>query len=268
MRGAALVAILAATLLAGCGASAEGDVEDTVHTYFEAVAKGRGAQACNVLTRQGTQQLFDSLDQAGDVSGLGCPEAIERASSQFPPEFKRTVGKLEVSDVDVDGDRATATFGGGEGSPAKVSLRRVEDRWLIDGPAAAPTRSAGKPPAKEEVIDSADSVCRTATEQLSKLGEPPSSSDLDAAGRYRDRARPILERAVRALEGIPSSQRDGALFDRYVASAILRERLADEAFAQLARGDEPTARRTFARQRRVEELGSRAAEAYGLHVCR
>jgi hypothetical protein len=268
MRRAALGAVLAATLLAGCGASAEGEVEDAVHTYFEAVAKGRGTDACNVLTRQGTQQLFDSLDQAGDVSGLGCPEAIERASSRFPPDFKRTVEKLEVSDVEVDGDRATATFGGSEGSPTEVRLRRVEDRWMIDGPAATPAPAGGNPPAKEDVIDRADSVCRTATEQLAELGAPPSASDLEAAGGYRDRARPILDRTVSALKGIPSSQRDGALFDRYVASAILRQQLAEEAFAQLARGDEAAARKTFARQRRVEELGSRAAEAYGLHVCR
>ena len=85
---------------------------------------------------------------------------------------------------------------------------------------------------------------------------------------YRQRARPILDAGVAALKGIPSSRRDGRLFDRYVASAILRQRLADEAFAQFERGDETGARRTFARQRRVEELGSRAAEAYGLHVCR
>lgn len=47
--------------IAGCGASDEDEVKDTVRSYLSAVADGDGDEACDQLTGDAKRQFADSI---------------------------------------------------------------------------------------------------------------------------------------------------------------------------------------------------------------
>jgi hypothetical protein len=139
MRRAFIVGLVAAiaALTAGCGDSDGSSTSDrqadaiaqTYKTYIEAVKRGDGKAACELLT-PAFQRRAGSSVAAGSRSklkGAACPKAIAQGTL---PQIQQVVPNLER--IEVNGDRASG-FDPGEGliGPQKVLFKRLGGDWKI-----------------------------------------------------------------------------------------------------------------------------------------
>jgi hypothetical protein len=112
-----LAALAAAT---GCGQSDEQQARDVVQDYVDARAEGDYERECELYSDSYKQQLG---------VGENCPEFVKEASSGAE------TGELEIVDVRVSGDRATADLDATDesGQPVRLGLRleRQDDDWRI-----------------------------------------------------------------------------------------------------------------------------------------
>ena len=118
---------LALVLLAGCGGGGGGgdEVGDVVREYVAAVADRDGKRACALVTRDAQLRIFRSrrVHAGEDHPDQACAAVVE----SFGPLYG--VGRLkgvEVTDVEVDGDRAEARA---DGFP--VRLVKDAGEWKI-----------------------------------------------------------------------------------------------------------------------------------------
>jgi ketosteroid isomerase-like protein len=128
-RAFILVASLA--VLAGCGGKGSSDdekqIKQTVTDYASALSGKNSTRLCDVLV---TPKLISEskADRAAQFSR--CRKRIKGQNlSGLPP-----AQKVEVSKVDVSGDKATAqvtTGAGGQKQSHKISFRKVDGRWRI-----------------------------------------------------------------------------------------------------------------------------------------
>ena len=113
-----LLLLLLAVAVAGCGvgpATDEEEVSKAATTYLRALASGDTATACAQLTPQ--------------ARGEGCDRTMkERLSSLDSGALKDAAdGSM---DIDVDGNRATASLSDPEG--ARFRLVKTGNEWRID----------------------------------------------------------------------------------------------------------------------------------------
>ena len=115
-----LVACLAALSLvafAGCGG---GGPEDAIKDFAEAVKDGDGEKACDLTTGEFKETL----------GGDQCKDNLEGLSD----DQKDELGDVEVSDVEEDGDEATAKVkGGDDDDESEVTLKKEDGDWKISG---------------------------------------------------------------------------------------------------------------------------------------
>jgi hypothetical protein len=104
--------------LSACGASDEEQIEMTVKRFNRAAAEGDGQEACDQLTSA-------ARTPAG---GLQCESAIDQLGKLGGEQTKRRLAAVEVRNVKVDGDRATAEAQIPTQTPATLQLEKVSRR--------------------------------------------------------------------------------------------------------------------------------------------
>jgi hypothetical protein len=143
---AILVASLSLPLVAvaGCGDDANTSddelVGETVVSWYSAVARGDGAKACSLMTAAGRKRDLGVgggvvLEPGGSVRAA--PATCEAQVKTTARELARgglagDVGAAVILGVRVLDDRATVTTEFAQRRQSLV-LRRVADRWLVDG---------------------------------------------------------------------------------------------------------------------------------------
>ena len=130
----ALVVVLAvAGLLAACGGDdlspEEQAVADTYTRYINAVKRGDGEAACNLLTPafQARAAATVALGSRSGLKGADCQTAIEKGRL---PQLQQVVPNLEQ--IVVNGDRANGVDPGeGQIGPQKVFFERLGGDWKL-----------------------------------------------------------------------------------------------------------------------------------------
>jgi len=108
--------VLALALVTGCGGDDDdsgGSDEEQITAAINTFADG-GSAACDVMTDEAVETLFGGRSECEEAAGEG-----ESAD-------------VEVADVQVDGDTATAQGTSG-GSTATINLEKDGDDWKISG---------------------------------------------------------------------------------------------------------------------------------------
>jgi hypothetical protein len=104
-----------------------GDPEVTaaIVDYSEALADGDGDAACDFLTD-------DAREEIEEEAGGDCEAALSSLEDQLTDEQKDDLRDIEPEDVEVDGDRATATVTEVvEGDEEQIELVREDGDWKI-----------------------------------------------------------------------------------------------------------------------------------------
>jgi hypothetical protein len=109
--------------LAGCGASEERQVRDTMDAANRAFLDGDGKKVCSLLTPE-------TRDTVGEFEG-DCASAIERARSNVPANvMSKAFAKTHIRSVKITGRAAVVEY---EGGLHNSTLRKMAGRWLIEG---------------------------------------------------------------------------------------------------------------------------------------
>ncbi len=126
MRTATIAAACAAAIaVAGCGKSDEDKVRETVDEYIGALAKGDGAKACGLVSKEANEQI-KTQSKAKD-----CATAIEKfTGSKQGAAVKKAFEEAKVQKVEVKEKKATATIEV-EGETAPLPLEKVGDDWKL-----------------------------------------------------------------------------------------------------------------------------------------
>jgi hypothetical protein len=129
---AAAVLLAVAAPAAGCGSSNDSDPKDEITSvvtdYYVSLAKRDGEKACSLLTSSG---------QGRKAQGGSCEQAVAEGGPNAMPRSLAPYD-VEVVDIQIDGDSARAgarvVLGDGPEDSAleSVTLRRDDDRWLLD----------------------------------------------------------------------------------------------------------------------------------------
>ena len=101
--------------LSACGASDAREIEETIKRFNPAAAEGNGAEACDQLT---------SAARA-PAGGLRCEATIDQLARLGGAQTKRRLAAVEVRNVRVSGDTATAESQIPTQSPATLQLEKV-----------------------------------------------------------------------------------------------------------------------------------------------
>ncbi len=145
MRTIATILLAGSLAAAGCGGGEEpGGSPEEAEAAIEAVTadliNGDGEAACAHMTENAASLLVDSVPlQARD-----CPDAVDELSGQLDVLSEAQLEELRSfapERVEVDGDSATATYGGEPPSAfpnlplegATIELVHENGQWLIDG---------------------------------------------------------------------------------------------------------------------------------------
>ena len=127
--GAIVVLIVALALSGGPDTSSP---EETVKSYFAAVADGDGEEACAIAT--------DEFRELAVTSVVGTPsegETCEEAVANVPDDARDLLGDLEATTTQTEGDTAvvevTITSEDFPTDPIRFRTVRGEDGWLVAG---------------------------------------------------------------------------------------------------------------------------------------
>ena len=124
-RLAALTCAAAALAVAGCGSddgAPGGNDEQAIESVIKAAASNR--EPCEHLTDRYLREFISEGVTSSDPR-----EACEQAEAG---QQKLSDDQVEVSDVKVMGDTATASFSVGPIGPQSAKLVKQGEKWLID----------------------------------------------------------------------------------------------------------------------------------------
>jgi hypothetical protein len=119
---AVIVATLSLVAVAGCGASDEEQVRQTIERFYRASAEGDGREACDQLS-------------PGALAGTGledCQAAIDQLGELGGPETRRRLAEVAVRQVRVEGERASALVQVAGQTPVTLALRKVDGEWKLE----------------------------------------------------------------------------------------------------------------------------------------
>jgi len=111
--------------VAGCGASDEDEARAAVEKYVQALNEGDSEAACEQLTEGATQQIEEQFDD-------DCAGALDQAIGAVG-EAGASFEDLEVGDVNVEGETATATIEAPGGSTT-TELTKEDGDWKLASP--------------------------------------------------------------------------------------------------------------------------------------
>lgn len=120
--------VLALSLVACGGGSAEDDVRSASENFVTAFKDENWEEVCSMMTKASKAQL----EQAGetlDAKG-GCPGVWEQASKLIDAEAKKQLEEFEIDTVKVNGNIATVTSVAAGTDPAR--LRKEDGEWRVD----------------------------------------------------------------------------------------------------------------------------------------
>jgi hypothetical protein len=147
----------ACAALAGCGGSAnpqaelastpeptpDAAVRVVIADEARALAAGRGADACDLMTPRGEEEAIAIVNQVAverqiDLSFDDCAEAISAALGGAEPDpaaLERAGELADAAQVSIDGANASVVLGAGEkDQSAPLPLERVDGQWRIADP--------------------------------------------------------------------------------------------------------------------------------------
>lgn len=141
--GRALLGLTVAALVAvGCGGGGTKSDPDAIASVLkhaaEAAAKGDGDAACANLTADAQRQVVFQLARAGGPGTTSCSQLVARAQFFLTPIDKQRIKNLEVADIRVNGNSASATLrgeGSAPGQPISIpfNLAKVGSDWKVSG---------------------------------------------------------------------------------------------------------------------------------------
>ncbi len=132
MVRAGVMAVMATSVLAGCGASDEEQAADTVRSYLEAVVDGNGQRACEQLTDAVQRRIVDRFSEGAPSAGItSCEQAIGAVIAYVRSTELAEPVEIKVERVTVDGDSATVRM---RGATEDAELTKTDNAgWLISG---------------------------------------------------------------------------------------------------------------------------------------
>jgi hypothetical protein len=111
-------------------------VETTVRTAVYAAVRHRNyRRACRFATPRGRQRLIDGFNSSSGPDYPNCPVIIADEVESYPETVRNLRHDLVVSNIRVDGARATVRVAEGAGpfdGHGDLSLVKVDGRWRID----------------------------------------------------------------------------------------------------------------------------------------
>jgi len=132
MRLFAVIAVLVAGLLAGCGSS-NPSPEDVVSSAISGLAAGDEKKVCAQVSPAGERRLLVVLrdNPLGIVvEATSCEEAISKLHAKLTKPIRAAMADGEVDDAKVTGDKAVVHV---PGFGMDVELGKVAERWQITG---------------------------------------------------------------------------------------------------------------------------------------
>lgn len=277
MRRMLLALVLGAALAgASCGGGEEEAVEASVREFWAAFVDGDAPAFCDALAPEALDQVFANLDRtAPQAAGADCPTAFATVAPEFPESFRAQARELEVTEVRVDGDRATAQVrpsAATQPGSDEVRLRRSGDRWLISVAPLTREGEAGTTPApanvtREEAIERADALCAQAAERSDELVDELDLSDPADQRALDERSLEIERDLADGLATLAPPADERPTFDRFAVSVDLAADLREDGLEAVAVGDQQAADQAVAQLAVVVQEGQRAAVDYGLREC-
>lgn len=125
LSAVALCALAAALGVAACGKSDEDQVRDVVSEFRDAAKEKDAAKLCATFSQEGLEQTFG---QKGDQAKSTCEQQVKSIADQLAKNAEKD---LEVTEVKVDGDKATAKTRTEGGSEETSTFVKVDDEWKI-----------------------------------------------------------------------------------------------------------------------------------------
>ena len=109
--------------------SAEDQITQVLDRYANAVVAGDGETLCDLMTEAGRAQVVAE----GRSYGTGCVEIATAGSRMITASLGDDITH-QISNIEVDGDRATAQvdFEGSEGDRSESRrLERIDGSWMV-----------------------------------------------------------------------------------------------------------------------------------------
>jgi hypothetical protein len=122
-----LVPLAACLAIAGCGGSDdEGEVRDAVNGLYAGFAKRDSDRVCASLTKKQREVVTKG---AGTSGARSCEQVMSIALS-FVGDALKNADEAKVTEVEVDGDKATATVEY-RGKPGRLALAKEDGKWRV-----------------------------------------------------------------------------------------------------------------------------------------
>jgi hypothetical protein len=147
VTGARTLALSALAVVAAGTAAASGPerpapareqlaIEKTVRAaVYAAVRHDNPRRACRFATARGRQRLIDGVNSSSGPDFANCPEIIADEVESYPVTVRKLRHDLVVSNIRVNGERATLRVAEGTGpfdGDGRLSLVKLDGRWRID----------------------------------------------------------------------------------------------------------------------------------------
>lgn len=161
MKLACLLGYVLVLGLAACGQNDEDKIRETVEAYFSALADGDGPAACDELTTNARTELVQLGAEAG-VGTIDCEEIADDLSSLIGESDANTLRNAEITEIEINGDEATATV---EGATAEPTLVKSGADWQIDSGLLQAGGSAATPPDPAEQPGTPENIVQTCAEE-------------------------------------------------------------------------------------------------------
>jgi hypothetical protein len=105
----------------GGGDSDEEEIEEVVMDFYSGIGASDGDKACDTLTE-------DAKDEIERDDDMPCEDSVEEGD--FTQEQQEEFNNIEVKNIEVDGDKATAEAEAST-TTQDVELENVDDEWKI-----------------------------------------------------------------------------------------------------------------------------------------
>lgn len=131
--GTCLVLVALAAFVAGCGggSSDESEIESTLTGYLNDFVTGNGKGVCEAMTGPELRKVIEGIaDSEPAMGSLSCPEVMTTVSEDLGASEKEALENVEIGQVKVSGNTATAEIGSGT-EPAR--FEKINGSWYITG---------------------------------------------------------------------------------------------------------------------------------------